>query len=40
MTDGQSALIEFTMLTMFKGSTTAFHECVASETCMNGCLAK
>jgi hypothetical protein len=27
-------------VTVSKVSTTAFHECVVSETCMNGCLAK
>jgi hypothetical protein len=27
-------------VTMSKGSTTAFHECIALEKCMNSCLAK
>jgi hypothetical protein len=33
----RAALIE---VTMSKGSTTAFHECVVSETCVNRCLTK
>jgi hypothetical protein len=27
-------------VTISKGSITAFHQCVISETCMNGCLTK